>query len=565
MLDTCDRNRSIGQFAAAAFAATGVSLIALSLPFVTPALRRVCLPFVPATDTQLSNVLLALKGRKGRLIDLGSGDGRIVLKAAQLGFEATGVELNFWLVLYSKIKARLLGLNRLASFHRQNLWNVDLSKYENVVIFGVDEMMPILEQKLAKELCSQKDYAVIACRFPLQTATPIKIIGAGIDTVWSLLKFASSVVKYFESNTDHKNEYYVVYSDTCSVDHLSPLHLGENKINAIIRFGNACLSSTPETISEFPVLFVFDFVFDNNDYEFAKEYLMNVQNLSNTLILYETSQVNLVVRLLSECILKSENVAKLNVNVSTWSFTESGKKLVCSPNGKFFEFGQFLVEKELKSFSNLIFIGSFVNGFYRINNCFQEIILLNPSEKITTTIHSRRESCKRVALIEKLKSSKCKRIGVIYTNSYPNVNKLMKYIESLAKKKQKQIFFISLVQSTDECKLGNFGDLHAFVVVSDCYCSHLIDNIKLHVPVVNLTEFEIACGISRNYAGVQWESDSSDVENEDENEKQLVEVATVSKNFWYGLQINPEINEPSMIKEGQRGIACAYEEESANL
>lgn len=58
----------------------GVS-IALSIvcyPFVSPALRKVCLPYVPATSIQVQNVLSVIKGRQGRLVDLGSGDGRIV-------------------------------------------------------------------------------------------------------------------------------------------------------------------------------------------------------------------------------------------------------------------------------------------------------------------------------------------------------------------------------------------------------------------------------------------------------------------------------------------------------
>lgn len=54
----------------------GIHLIAG--PFITPALRRICLPFVPATEEQVENVFRALKGRKGKFVDLGSGDGRLV-------------------------------------------------------------------------------------------------------------------------------------------------------------------------------------------------------------------------------------------------------------------------------------------------------------------------------------------------------------------------------------------------------------------------------------------------------------------------------------------------------
>lgn len=55
-----------------------VALYAVAAPFVAPALRRVCLPFVPATTTQVENVLKVLRTRSGTLVDIGSGDGRIV-------------------------------------------------------------------------------------------------------------------------------------------------------------------------------------------------------------------------------------------------------------------------------------------------------------------------------------------------------------------------------------------------------------------------------------------------------------------------------------------------------
>jgi len=55
-----------------------VALSIICYPFVSPALRKVCLPYVPATNVQIQNILSVIKGRKGKLIDLGSGDGRIV-------------------------------------------------------------------------------------------------------------------------------------------------------------------------------------------------------------------------------------------------------------------------------------------------------------------------------------------------------------------------------------------------------------------------------------------------------------------------------------------------------
>lgn len=165
---------------------TGGAAVALSViaaPFVTPALRKVCLPYVPATTEQVNNVLRALRGRSGRLVDLGSGDGRIVVAAAQKAqLESVGVELNPWLVWYSRWKAWRSGVSSSTSFITHDLWKLNLLNYKNIVIFGVEEMMPQLERKLVQELSS--DGLVVACRFPLPTWQPIASFGSGIDTVW---------------------------------------------------------------------------------------------------------------------------------------------------------------------------------------------------------------------------------------------------------------------------------------------------------------------------------------------------------------------------------------------
>lgn len=160
--------------------ATAISIICI--PFLSPAFRKICLPYVPATTQQVKNVLQALEGRTGSLIDLGSGDGRIVFATAQAGFKAHGIELNPWLVWYSRLKALFTGLSSQTTFIKQNLWKHNLKSYDNVVIFGVDQMMTDIETKFMQEL--QKDCVIIACRFPLPTLNVIKVIGEGVDTVW---------------------------------------------------------------------------------------------------------------------------------------------------------------------------------------------------------------------------------------------------------------------------------------------------------------------------------------------------------------------------------------------
>ncbi|NXU56155.1 F173B methyltransferase, partial [Turnix velox] len=176
------RRRSWGLMVIAGIGGTLVALYAVATPFVTPGLRRVCLPFVPATSTQIQNVLKMLESRSGSLVDIGSGDGRIVIAAAKKGFKAVGYELNPWLVWYSRYSAWRNGVHQNTNFYISDLWKVSFSRYTNVVIFGVPQMMAELEKKLEEELdCNTR---IIACRFPFPCWVPDHTTGEGIDTVW---------------------------------------------------------------------------------------------------------------------------------------------------------------------------------------------------------------------------------------------------------------------------------------------------------------------------------------------------------------------------------------------
>ncbi|XP_017744052.1 PREDICTED: protein FAM173B isoform X5 [Rhinopithecus bieti] len=81
-----------------------------------------------------------LRCRRGSLVDIGSGDGRIVIAAAKEGFTAVGYELNPWLVWYSRYRAWREGVHGSAKFYISDLWKVTFSQYSNVVIFGVPQM-----------------------------------------------------------------------------------------------------------------------------------------------------------------------------------------------------------------------------------------------------------------------------------------------------------------------------------------------------------------------------------------------------------------------------------------
>ncbi|XP_050322504.1 ATP synthase subunit C lysine N-methyltransferase [Bactrocera neohumeralis] len=180
------KRKSISNSAKILIAATGgvgIGLSVICASFVAPAFRRICLPYVPATTEQVRNVLSFLpKNSPKKLLDIGSGDGRIVVAAAKKGLNADGVELNPWLVWYSRLSALRQGVYGKTHFYRRDLWKYNVAPYEYVVIFGVEQMMKDLEKKLIAE--SSSNAKIIACRFPLPNLQPQRIIEEGVNTVW---------------------------------------------------------------------------------------------------------------------------------------------------------------------------------------------------------------------------------------------------------------------------------------------------------------------------------------------------------------------------------------------
>jgi cyclopropane fatty-acyl-phospholipid synthase-like methyltransferase len=110
-------------------------------------------PFAPLADNRIKTMMRNLKLKKGqKLVDLGSGDGRVVIAFAKTGVEAHGYEINPVLVALSRYKIRRSGLGDKAFIHFADFWNKDFSGYDAVTVYGINHMMGRLEKKLKKEL-----------------------------------------------------------------------------------------------------------------------------------------------------------------------------------------------------------------------------------------------------------------------------------------------------------------------------------------------------------------------------------------------------------------------------
>ena len=146
-----------------------VALI-IVLPFALVLL--VGAPYLPTRKKQANQALDLLDLKKGDLVvDLGSGDGVVLVQAAKRGLRAVGYELNPLVFALSYL--RVLPHRKLVKVRYGNFWNAKLSEdTKGVFVFLLDPYMKKLDQKLAKEL--QKGTKLVSYTFDIPGKKPIK-------------------------------------------------------------------------------------------------------------------------------------------------------------------------------------------------------------------------------------------------------------------------------------------------------------------------------------------------------------------------------------------------------
>jgi SAM-dependent methyltransferase len=109
---------------------------------------------VPYVQTPMEIVERMLRmaevGKGDYLIDLGSGDGRIVIEAAKRGARGLGVDLDPNLVKYANERAAQLGLAASARFETRDIFETDLSQATVVAFYLLPEFNAKLLPRLLK-------------------------------------------------------------------------------------------------------------------------------------------------------------------------------------------------------------------------------------------------------------------------------------------------------------------------------------------------------------------------------------------------------------------------------
>lgn len=117
-------------------------------------LRKPDVIYYPTPPETVAEMLRMAQIKKGDVLyDLGSGDGRIPIAAAQqYGIRAVGIEIDPKLVTEADELARQANVSNLVRFRNEDMFHIDLSEASVVTLYLSEKLNLLLLPKLLREL-----------------------------------------------------------------------------------------------------------------------------------------------------------------------------------------------------------------------------------------------------------------------------------------------------------------------------------------------------------------------------------------------------------------------------
>ena len=129
-------------------------------------------PYLPTLKPSMQNAFDLLDLKPGqRLLELGSGDGRVLLEAGKRGIRATGYELNPVLVTYSKLLT--WRYRKLVVVKWGNYWQAKWPKTDAIYVFLMQKYMGKLDNKIVQTY-PNTNVKLVSLAFTIPGKKPVK-------------------------------------------------------------------------------------------------------------------------------------------------------------------------------------------------------------------------------------------------------------------------------------------------------------------------------------------------------------------------------------------------------
>ena len=130
-------------------------------------------PYLPTLSPQIKTALDLVDLQPGQhLIELGCGDGKVLIDAAERGARVTGYELNPLLAFIAWARTRRFKNNVKVVWG--NFWRRRLPLTDVVFVFLLPKYMPKLDKKITQEY-SGSNVKLVSIAFKIQYKKPKKI------------------------------------------------------------------------------------------------------------------------------------------------------------------------------------------------------------------------------------------------------------------------------------------------------------------------------------------------------------------------------------------------------
>ncbi len=111
--------------------------------------------YVPTKDKDAQKMVEIAKLKEGdKVLDLGSGDGRILIEAAKIGATGVGYEIDPILVMESRQKVKKAGVEDKVEIKLKNMWQADFNQADVIFVYlfpkYLDKLKKLLKENLTR-------------------------------------------------------------------------------------------------------------------------------------------------------------------------------------------------------------------------------------------------------------------------------------------------------------------------------------------------------------------------------------------------------------------------------